>query len=65
MEKVKPCPFCGKEPVTIEFPDLNETRCTIGCGNSLCFIHPYTPRMKTVESAVDIWNRRADDVNPD
>ena len=61
--ELKPCPFCG-EQVQIEqakdtkhffaYHDLRKSECIIRLAVLI-------PKAATMEQAIDIWNRRADD----
>ena len=68
MAELKPCPFCGKEPTA--FKD-NYDRIAIRCENcNLYFgielecgeelVDGWRARIKSVEEAVEMWNKRAD-----
>jgi len=73
MEKeLKPCPFCGGEPILLEnVPMENENEhgekekvlChVIGCKTAPCRGNAFlfSPCYPTVEDAIEAWNRRAD-----
>ena len=74
MDRLKPCPFCGKSPSirVVSFRDVacnyfsGETvvkhvkRYRVGCGYALCLCHPQTCLYDAQEEAIEAWNRRAD-----
>ena len=51
---VLPCPFCG------EYPEVSYTDeyVEISCENMECKIASMTPEDKTLQQAIDAWNRR-------
>lgn len=52
---LKPCPFCGKNKVKIDYPYFPDTYCWVRCYECYCT----TSAFKTPEEAVEAWNRRA------
>ena len=55
--ELKPCPFCGVEPV------LSQDyfgRYDVRCLNTACEIMPSTRVYDKAEDAAEAWNRRAD-----
>lgn len=53
-DKLKPCPFCGSEKVSLD----NESGFCIQCkDNECCTEGPYS---KSEEAAIEKWNKRAD-----
>ena len=58
---LKPCPFCGKEPVVDDrFDEYGELEFSVACANDRCFLEVQTRYMSFLEAAYE-WNRRADD----
>ena len=51
MIELKPCPFCGLEPV---YGGLNR----LYCPNKNCEVRPSTKMHKTQKDAAEAWNRR-------
>lgn len=64
MEKLKPCPFCGK-PVSIVYNSLDrvfKVYHTYGDDEcNCCIIDPILIDAVSLKDASDAWNRRADD----
>jgi hypothetical protein len=69
--ELKPCPFCGGE-AKLWHRRRQETKYTIGCMNSDCFVwiptdvylselHNYAPCFRYLSDAVNSWNTRAKD----
>ena len=57
-EKLLPCPFCGgTETTRIEKDNIGCFR--VECQNLKCEMNPKTPWCDIVESAIGMWNRRA------
>lgn len=56
MDKLKPCPFCGNEDITItEIDGLYQAVCSVmlkGCGAA-------TGYQYSIDKAIKEWNRRA------
>jgi Lar family restriction alleviation protein len=54
-EKLKPCPFCGNEDITItEIDELYQTVCSVirkGCGAASGYQY-------SRDKAINAWNRR-------
>lgn len=63
MTELKPCPFCGSEVVV----DNNKyTKVySIACGNPECYLSVSTLPCQTSKEAIDIWNRRINNVKTD
>nr|DAG04913.1 MAG TPA: restriction alleviation protein [Siphoviridae sp. ctClL93] len=74
MDRLKPCPFCGKSP-SIRVAGFRDIDCDyssgdtvvkhvkryrVGCGYALCLCHPQTCLYDAQEEAIEAWNRRAD-----
>jgi len=57
MDELKPCPFCGSEPV--------EDDDGIGCQNIHCLVQPLAPKLDgdDVPTPKEIWNTRIRDEN--
>ena len=61
-----PCPFCGEEAVIGYYKAderLNKKEAFyVGCGNEQCGCEiEHTGGFKTLEEAIQVWNRRSDD----
>lgn len=57
MSKLKPCPFCGKTPVTVVDDETEEkfgVKC-FSCGGAIY------PEKETLDEAIEAWNRRIND----
>lgn len=68
--ELKPCPFCGRKPSKVRehhVPSISNTFYTVECKAPLskCGTNPRTRYFASKESAVDAWNRRANDVQKD
>ena len=57
MVRLKPCPFCGAEPIL--GTDLYG-RYDVRCLNVRCAVRPSTPVYETPIEASYMWNRRAE-----
>ena len=59
MNDVKPCPWCGSEPVVI--PDDSYDSCIVACANDdACLMAPsLLLDVGELEEAIRIWNDRA------
>jgi hypothetical protein len=57
MDKLKPCPFCGAEPIIIREYDMTKVK----CDNFECWILPATSYYTNEENAFEAWNERASD----
>ena len=57
MSKLKPCPFCGKQPY---IKHLFDDVIWVECRNSDCQVIPTTRHKKTKKEAIEAWNRRAE-----
>jgi transcription elongation factor Elf1 len=53
-EKLKYCPFCGKEGI---FVKIMRNKWTVSCKNQLCSVRPGT-RINTKKEVVKAWNKR-------
>ena len=63
MSELKPCPFCGKQPLlwdTTGLHNYNSKAPTwdIGCNNEECLINVYKC-LRSEEDAIKAWNTRA------
>lgn len=56
MEQLKPCPFCGGEPLLKRCGKMS----FVVCDYSYCDVQPWTKYMQTDEEAIEVWNRRAE-----
>lgn len=56
MIELKPCPFCGLEPVYGSFN--RPVRYWLYCPNKNCEVHPVTKMYNTQKEAAEAWNRR-------
>lgn len=54
ISKLKPCPFCGKDPITI-LDNETETKFGVKCFHCGGMIYP---EKDTVDEAIEAWNRR-------
>jgi Lar family restriction alleviation protein len=62
MNELKPCPFCGNIDIKIHAPYFTENRYVmVQCYSCNCSTAVY----KTVDQAVEAWNRRTkeEDIN--
>lgn len=64
IENVKPCPFCG-EQVEIEPPEYTPHFAVLHDLKSECInkMPIILVKARTMEEAIEIWNRRADDAH--
>ena len=53
-ERPKTCPFCGKPP----YVKIDYHRNRVKCTNASCLVQPATAYFRTMEEAVNAWNRR-------
>ena len=65
MDKLKPCPFCGRKPSKVREhrgPSISDTFYSVECKAPLskCGANPRTRYFTNKESAIEAWNRRAD-----
>ena len=68
MNELKPCPFCGNQPVVGKYeprlyrPVMNHTYCIVCCECEMMFGWDcdYGGRFDTEEEAIEAWNRRID-----
>ena len=62
MEELKPCPFCGTNPLVIanKYRHHQTTFC-VKCNNIDCTVIPVTYEHSEMNAAIEAWNRRADD----
>ena len=60
MSELKPCPFCGGEATLTK----EQGRFFVSCENDDCGVVVETRLWvsRTMEGAIEAWNRRADDV---
>lgn len=66
MSELKPCPFCGSEPILIYFNGLTPStvqhyQVAVSCDGDTCNCSPRTAYETSEESAIKAWNRRAND----
>ena len=57
MAELKPCPFCGVQPIIVH--EFGFT--LVKCNNFECWIVPSTSHYTDKETAFEAWNRRAED----
>ena len=57
-EELKPCPFCGKLPVT---QNVGEGNVEIICKNYSCSIMPFQI-YETEQEAIEAWNTRGGEI---
>jgi hypothetical protein len=57
--EVRPCPFCGAQPVVWEcdVKGSNKTGWRVGCFD-FCRVHPVTVPYSSKEDAIAVWNIR-------
>lgn len=57
--ELKPCPFCGEQPIVYDNYDMNGF--DVSCNNGECAFQPTNDwLMKTREAAITAWNTRCD-----
>lgn len=60
MDKLKPCPFCGREVGFFKWGN----GWSVECRNIICCsVLPETEICETKEVAAEIWNRRGGDTD--
>ena len=63
--KLKPCPFCGGEPIldedSVAFTNKPKSCFQILCINRQCGVHLKTKWRETKQEAIEAWNRRVND----
>lgn len=57
--KLKPCPFCGAQPVREKSIFQGEYFWTISCENEKCKVQPFTDSHVTSSVVTKEWNKRA------
>ena len=62
-EELKPCPFCGSDPIIEEDRASEKERFIMICGNVNCPVHIYTGWYETEDKAIKAWNTRAEAQN--
>lgn len=61
---IKPCPFCGAEPVVDRwFAPYRPVLYTVQCTNINCPVKPSTDYCKDRGFIIRMWNRRVTDEN--
>ena len=58
IEKLKPCPFCGKLPEILERSGFRNDFYIIRCNNEKCPASCVSVMNKSLAEAVDRWNAR-------
>ena len=59
MSELKPCPWCGKQPIIQR--KNNQRKYRVICSYLDCLVFPATNwKNDTAEDAIRVWNRRAD-----
>ena len=61
MTELKACPFCGELPIFLKGKSFAIPGCKIKCNNFECWICPETSVYTEQSTAIEAWNRRADD----
>lgn len=56
-DKLKPCPFCGKDKVSLV---KEQYAYRVICINPNCHIPPFTNWQATKQEAINDWNRRVE-----
>lgn len=61
--KIKPCPFCGKQPDVTEIKNLKlpmlSPKYKISCQGWPCKVHPSIESYDGIERAAKWWNMRS------
>lgn len=58
MRELKPCPFCGKKPISSYIGDNWHY---VICSNHQCPVRPVTWAFYTEAEAIEAWNERKAD----
>lgn len=59
MAKLRPCPFCGREPdVSRHSGVYGQTAYVVECTNFKCEMVCRTKQHFTEERAIEVWNKR-------
>lgn len=59
IEEIKPCPFCGNEPIWDELKyDHKPNQYILECQNVYCMMQPSMPSQSSKDEAMKWWNRR-------
>ena len=62
MAELKPCPFCGGAAILVESQYRHgQESFYVKCLNKNCAVIPITYEHGEMESAIEAWNRRAED----
>lgn len=61
MNNLKPCPFCGGKAEIIQTGSMWSVNCQNAYVGSDCPVAPWTGYAQTKESAIKIWNQRAEE----
>lgn len=56
MKEVKPCPFCGEDPI-VYHSDIND-KWVVACDNNKCSVRPCTGLYYHKRITVNKWNTR-------
>ena len=58
MTKLKPCPFCGKDPFLLEREDFTQESWDICCGTKDCLLEEGADWYSPKNEIIDKWNKR-------
>lgn len=61
LEKIKPCPFCGREPITrldSDYLSIKCDNCNVALGDFLPMIVTFLDIDKEMQRLISKWNQR-------